>query len=190
MDNSFLSKDELLGMGFRRIGEDVRISRKASFFQTAQISLGDHVRIDDFCILSGKIAIGSCIHISAYTALYGRYGIEIGNFATISGRVMIYSQNDDYSGAFMTNPMVPEEFTHITGSKVTIEKHVIIAAGSVLLPGITLREGACLGAMSLLKQDMEPWTIYAGIPAKKIGSRERKILELEQRFYQQYGPLP
>lgn len=177
-------------MGFLRLGEDVRISRKASFFQPAKISLGDHVRIDDFCILSGEITLGSCIHISAYTALYGRYGIEVGNFATISGRVMIYSQNDDYSGAFMTNPMVPEEFTHITGGKVTIEKHVIIAAGSVLLPGITLGEGSCLGAMSLLKQDTQVWSVYAGIPAKMKGPRERRILELERQFYEKYGSLP
>lgn len=190
MENSFLSKDELMEMGFRRLGNDVRISRKASFFQAGHISVGDHVRIDDFCILSGDITLGSCIHISAYTALYGRFGIEVGNFATISGRVLIYSQNDDYSGAFMTNPMVPEEFTHITGGKVTLEKHVIIAAGSVLLPGITLREGSCLGAMSLLKRDTDAWSIYTGIPAKMMGPRERNILELERQFYLKYGPLP
>ena len=56
---SFYTEEELKGLGFRHIGNGVCISRKASIYGAQNISLGDHVRIDDFCILSGRIEIGS-----------------------------------------------------------------------------------------------------------------------------------
>lgn len=182
MKTSFYTYDELTAIGFKKVGKDARISRKASIYAAQNISIGDSVRIDDFCILSGSIDIGSYVHISAYTALYGRFGITIEDFVTISGRVFVYSQNDDYTGEFMTNPMVPEEFTNISGAPVTFKKHSIVAAGSIILPGVTMHTGSCLGAMSLLKHDIPEWTIFAGIPARHISARSRKILELEQKF--------
>lgn len=187
METSFYSESELAALGFKQIGKQVMISRKASVYSPEKISIGDHVRIDDFCILSGTITIGSYIHISAYTALYGRYGIVLEDFVTISGRVIVYSQNDDYSGSHLTNPMVPVEYTNITGAEVVFKKHAIVASGSVILPGVCMHEGACLGAMSMAKTDIPEWTIYAGIPAKKVSQRDRKILELEQHMKQNYG---
>ena len=61
---------ELKDMGFKSIGADLSISKKASFYGVENISIGSHVRIDDFCILSGKISIGDYIHIAAYSALF------------------------------------------------------------------------------------------------------------------------
>jgi len=177
--NSFYSDDELKEIGFRSFGTNVKISRKASVYSPGSITIGDNVRVDDFCILSGKISVGSYIHISAYTALYGLNGITLEDFVTISGRVLIYSQNDDYSGRHMTNPMVPAEYTNVTGGPVLIKKHTIIAAGSIILPAVTMGEGSCLGAMSMLKSDTEPWWVYAGVPAVKRKERFREILKYE-----------
>lgn len=69
--DSFYSRSELEHIGFATIGKNVLLSRKASIYSPAMISIGDNVRIDDFCILSGCIGIGSQVHISAYVALYG-----------------------------------------------------------------------------------------------------------------------
>ena len=182
METSFYTQQEIQEFGFKQVGSDVFISRKASIYSANLIEIGNHVRVDDFCILSGKITLGSYIHISAYTALYARYGISVADYATVSGRVFIYSQNDDYSGSFMTNPMVPAKFSNVKGDKVIIEKHVIIGAGCIILPGLTIAEGACIGAMSLLKTDAQAWMVYAGVPAKLKGPRNRKIIELEQQF--------
>ncbi|MBE0675903.1 MAG: acyltransferase [Bacteroidales bacterium] len=180
--NSFYEEHELKALGFRRYGRNLKISRKASIYSPENISIGDNVRVDDFCILSGNIILGSYIHISAYTALYALNGITLEDFVTVSGRVTIYSQSDDYSGSFMTNPMVPAGYNHITGGPVLLRKHSIIAAGSVVLPSVIMGEGSCLGAMSLLKCDAEPWSIYAGVPAKRIKDRSRDLLKLEQKF--------
>ena len=182
METSFFSPLELQKIGFATVGSNVLISRKASVYSPHLINIGNHVRVDDFCILSGSITLGSYIHISAYTALYGRNGIVIADYATISGRVLVYSQNDDYSGVFMTNPMVPAKFTNVQGGEVRIEKHVIIGSGSVVLPGLTISEGACVGAMSLVKSNAEAWMVYAGVPVKLKGPRNRGIIDLERQF--------
>lgn len=163
----------------------IKLSDKASFFGAERIQFADNVRIDDFCVLSagkGGIDIGRNVHIAVYTSLIGAGRITIGDFANISSRVAIYSSNDDYSGAFMTNPTVPAEFTNVTHAPVVIGRHVIIGSGSVVLPGVTIGEGAAVGALSLVNQDIEPFAIYAGVPARKIGERKRDLLELEQHY--------
>ena len=168
---SFYSEEELQTLGFHSMGMHVKISRKASIYEAEKISLGSHVRVDDFCILSGRVEIGNYVHIAAYTALYGgEAGIFIEDFANLSSRVSVYSVSDDYSGATMTNPMV------------RIGRHVIVGATSVVLPGVILQEGSAFGSFSFITQDSEEWSINVGIPAKKIKDRKRNILELEQKM--------
>jgi len=174
-------------MGFLSIGQNVNISDRASFYNTANISLGNNIRIDDFCVLSagtGGIFLGDYIHMAVYSSLIGAGNITLSDFCGLSSRVSIYSSNDDYSGTKMTNPTVPQHFTGVTHADVTLAKHVIIGAGSVILPGITIHKGAAIGALSLVNKDCEAFGIYAGIPAKRIGNRSRKLLEVEKEMQQ------
>lgn len=181
--NSFYSTDELKELGLACFGDDVLISRKASIYGASEISIGNNVRIDDFCILSGKISIGNYIHIAAYTALFGGdKGIILNDFSNFSSRIAIYSINDDYSGETMTNPMIPNKYKQVTSEKVVIERHVIIGSGCVVLPGVVLKEGSAFGAMCLINRSSEPWSINAGIPFKKIKNRSKKLLDLEKKF--------
>lgn len=180
---SFYDELELKKIGLKKVGNDVKISRYANFYAPENISIGDHVRIDDFCILSGEILIGNYIHIAAYSALYGSdVGIEIGDFANISSGVRIYAVNDDYSGESLTNPMIPECYKKLYKGKVVLQKHVIIGSGSVVLPGVELREGSAFGSMCLIKHSSQEWTINAGIPAKEIKRRSKKLLEKEKQM--------
>ena len=182
---SFYTHDELLQLGFKSLGESgsVLISRKASIYGVENISIGSNVRIDDFCILSGKVEIGDNVHIAAYSALYGgEKGIYIGDFANISSRVTIYSVSDDYSGNSMTSPMIPEEYKNVRSESVYIERHVIIGSTSVVLPGVKLREGSAFGSFSFINRDSEAWSINAGIPFRKIKERQKEILKLEKDY--------
>ena len=73
---SFYSEEEIQEIGFKSVGKDVLISRHISFYSPEKISIGSHVRIDDFCILSGNITIGNYVHIAAGCYLFaGEYGI-------------------------------------------------------------------------------------------------------------------
>lgn len=82
----------------------------------------------------------------------------------------------------MTNPTVAPEFRNVTNAPVIISRHVIVGAGSVILPGVTLHEGAAIGALSLVRNDCEAFSVYAGTPAKKIADRQKDLLQLEKMF--------
>lgn len=181
-ETSYYSEAELRGLGLKDYGERVRLSRKASLYGAARISLGCDVRIDDFCVFSagaGGIRIGSLVHVAVFASMIGRGAIELGDFANISARVSIYSSNDDYSGESMTNPTVPAEFTGVRHAAVIVGRHVIVGAGSVILPGAILEEGVAVGALSLVRDRCEAFGIYAGTPARKVKERKRDLLALE-----------
>lgn len=192
--NSFYTKNELQNIGFKSFGENILISRKASIYSPERIRLGNNIRIDDFCILSGDIVIKDYVHIAAYSALYGGdAGILICDYSNISSRVCIYALSDDYSGRTMTNPMIPDKYKIITSEKVVVGEDVIIGSGSTVLPGVVLSQGTAIGAMSLVKKSTNPWTIYAGIPIKEIKPRSKALLgkktifekELVENCYEQ-----
>ncbi len=179
---SVLSQEQLQKIGFRFLGSNVRISDKASFWNAASISIGDNTRIDDFCVLSagdGGIEVGRNVHIAVYSSLIGNGRITLQDYSNLSGRVSIYSSNDDYSGEFMTNPTVDKKFTNVVHGPVTVGRHAIIGSGSIVLPNVTIGTGACVGALSLIKIDCEEFGVYAGIPAKLIKLRSKKLLEIE-----------
>lgn len=177
--DSFYSPEELKTLGLKEYGEDVRISRKCSIYGAGNISLGSHVRIDDFCLLSGKISLGSYVHIAAGAMLFGgEAGIRFGDYSTISSRGVVYALSDDYSGEYMTNPTVPEKYTAVVEAPVEIGAHCIIGTGCTVLPGVSLGEGCSVGAMSLINKSLPPWGIYAGIPARRLKERSRKLLDL------------
>lgn len=177
-NTSFLTQKELEKIGFKKVGRNVLISKHSSIYSPHEISIGDNVRIDDFCILSGKINVGSFIHISAYSALYGKYGIYMKDFSGVSPRVTIFSASDDFSGHFLIGPMVPNNFTNVTGGTVIINKFCQIGAGCIILPNVKIGEGTAVGAMSLITKNLSAWSIYAGIPAKYLKSRSKYLSKL------------
>ncbi len=73
--------------------------------------------------------------------------------------------------------MVPESMSNVTGGKVFVGKHVIIGAGSVVLPELSIGEGTAVGAMSLVKDSLKPWSVYVGTPARRIGERSKNLLK-------------
>jgi dTDP-4-amino-4,6-dideoxy-D-glucose acyltransferase len=179
---SFYTTAELAAIGFKSVGEHVFISRKTSIYGATRISIGNHVRIDDFCVLSaGKegIDIGNYVHMAVFCNLQGDAAIVIEDFVGLSSRVAIYSSNDDYLGQFMTNPTVPTQYTGVTSAPVYLKKHVLVGSGSVILPGITLHEGVAIGALSLVLKNCDAFYIYSGNPAEKLMRRSKRLLQLE-----------
>lgn len=182
---SYYSAAELKKIGFKKLGKNVKISSKSSIYAADKISIGNNVRIDDFCILSAGdegIEIGNNIHIACYTSIIGRKKITISDFANISARVSIYSISDDFSGASLTNPTIPDKYKKLIQAPVKIGRHVVIGNGSIILPGITIEDGSAIGALSLVKNDVKQNNIVAGIPTKNISNRKKDIYKLEKEY--------
>lgn len=179
----FYTESELKSLGFKSLGDNVLLSKKASFYNQHNISIGSNVRIDDFVILSGRIKIGNFVHIGAFSSISGgKEGVILSDFCGLSNHVRIFGTSDDYSGETMTNPCIPIEFKKPTSKQIILEKHCIVGSGSILLPNAYLAEGVAVGAMSLMAKKTKPWGIYFGIPAKRIKERKRNILELEKNL--------
>lgn len=185
---SYYTQDELIQLGFQSIGNNVLLSKKASIYGHARISIGNNTRIDDFVVISageGGVEIGDNVHVAIYSSLIGAGRIQLSNYSNISSRVSIYSSNDDYSGGAMTNPTIPACYTNVSHQSVSVGKHVIIGCGCVVLPGAQLKEGAAVGALSLVNADCKEWSIYAGNPIRKIKERKKDLLELEVKYKEQ-----
>mgnify|MGYP000461857936 FL=1 len=134
-------------------------------------------------MLSGKISMGSYIHISSYTCLIaGDYGITLKDFTTVSSRCAIYAVSDDYSGHSLTNPMISSPYRCPYGGEVMLKKYSIIGSGSVVLPNVTIGKGSAVGAMSLVKTSVPKWTICAGVPCKKVKKRSKDLKSLENKM--------
>lgn len=183
-----LSREVIESMGFAAVGDKVTISDRASFYNCASISIGSNVRIDDFCVVSaglGGIVIGDYVHVAVGATLIGAGKITLSDFCNLSSRVSVYSSSDDYSGATMTNPTIPSEYSGVVSAGVFLGKHVIVGCGSVILPGVTLEEGVAVGALSLINRDCAAFGIYAGSPARRVQERKRELLVLELKLLEE-----
>jgi galactoside O-acetyltransferase len=180
----YLNEEELRSAGFKGLGKNVKIHSKASLYGLENIEIGSNVRIDDFVVIiaTGKLVIGDFVSIPNFCFFGAKNGISIGNFVTFAPGVKIFSASDDYDGNCLTGVMVPTEMSGGKHAPVMIEDHVLIGCGSVVLPGCSIAQGCSIGALSLVKADLAPWGVYAGIPAIRKKERKKDLLKYEERL--------
>ena len=179
----FYEKKELHRFNFKKLGNNVLISKSATLYKTEQISISNNSRIDDFCALSGEITIGMNVHITVHCSITASLSpIIIEDFVGIAANCHIFSSMDDFLGIGLTNPTVPMEFRNVSHGPVKISKHSIVGVGSVIFPNVIVGEGCAIGAMTLVNKSIDPWGVYVGIPAIRIKDRSKKLLEQEKQF--------
>ena len=138
---------------YKKIGIDVRISKKAEITRPEIVSLGNHISIDSWVYISTQIEAG-------------------GNFTNIGTGSRIVCATDDFKQG-MISPVVPLKYRTIINESVIFEDYATLGVNCVVLPGVTLSEGTIVGANSLIIKSTKPWTIYAGSPAREIGPRDK-----------------
>lgn len=184
---SFYTDEELKKIGFKSIGKNVKISRKCSIYSAENMEIGNDVRIDDFCVLSGRIIIHNNVHIALNVFLLSGQNstIELHDFSGVSFRSVLMTKTDDYTGEYMSNPTIPERFTKVTEKSLTVGRHGLIGSGCIILPGANVAEGTSVGAMSFVARPTLPWKVYFGIPAKPLMDRSKHLLELEKQYLEE-----
>lgn len=181
-DPGYYFSHELRAFGFARVGENSMVARNCTIIGLENVTIGDNVRIDGFTSIiapKGKVKIGSYVHIATGCALGARAGIEISDFCSLSQGVRVFSAIDDFGGRYMTSATVPAEVLRVHAAPITLARHVPVGSGTLILPGVSIGEGAAVGALSLVNHSLKEWMIYAGNPAKEIGPRSRDLLLLE-----------
>jgi galactoside O-acetyltransferase len=190
LDPGYYVSEQLRAFGFKAVGENVRISRAANMVGPQNIEIGDNVRIDAFtCVVAnrGRVKLGSHIHIASNCLIGGRGGVTFDDYSGISHGTRLFTATDDCSGHWMMSYEVDSILTNPQVAPVHVGRHAVVGANCVILPGCTLGDGAVVGAMSLVKRDLEPWAIHAGIPVRLIRPRSKNVLRLErtERFLPQ-----
>jgi len=92
-------------------------------------------------------------------------GLYIGSNVSISEGTAIFTLEHDPNSPTFDN----------RGAPVRIADYVFLGARAIVLPGVTIGEGAVVGAGAVVTRDVAPFTIVAGVPAKPIGQRSRDL---------------
>ena len=140
-----LRSDYLRLFGIRLWGTSIH--RRCKFFHVGKLSVGNNTVINFGCYLDN------------------RRGITIGNNVEIAHNTKIYTLGHD-----LNDPQFKTK-----GAEVTIKDNVFIFSNALIMPGVTIGEGAIVLAGSVVTKDVEPWAIVGGNPAKKIRERRQEI---------------
>lgn len=162
---------------FKKIGDDVVISKSAEFTRPELVEIGNHVAIDSFFYSTTGMSIGDYTHVSPHVACIGGKDalIKIGKFCFVSVGCRLIGASEEFFGHGLIGPLIPKKYKdNIICKPIVLEDHSGICANVVVLPGVTIAEGCVIAANSLVTRSTEPWSIYKGSPAKFYKHRDKE----------------
>lgn len=153
-------------------GEGVRLYPYFKMIRSENASLDDHCMLwDNVFIDAGRgFSLGKYSLLTWQVLIEGGAETHIGDRVFVGPGTKIITGTYEFNGYF-TCEYVPAECHKNRYGNVIIEDDAYIGANCVIMPGTVIHEGALLGAGSFAKGELEPWTIYAGCPAKPIKKR-------------------
>jgi dTDP-4-amino-4,6-dideoxy-D-glucose acyltransferase len=141
------------------------------------VEIGAGSRVDAFATITGPAKIGRYCHIGTGACIFGGGGFTMGDYSSLSPGAKVFTGTEDISGDWAMGPCVPKHLRRVISRPVRFGVHCTVGTNSVVLPGADFPDGACLGALSMAKSPLSPWSIWAGSPAQFKRSRSRGILE-------------
>jgi len=137
------------------------------------IEVGESTFIDSFVKIkpaggTGNVSIGRNVVINSGCVLYSGNGIIVGNNVAIAANCVLAPVNHEFKDR---HRLIREQRFKSSKGGILIEDDVWIGAGCVLLDGSILRRGCVIGAMSLVRSEVEEFTIQTGNPLRLIGRR-------------------
>ncbi|GLC82503.1 acyltransferase [Lacrimispora brassicae] len=133
------------------------------FEKAKYLGFGEDSSIYDTSIVMGDVQVGKNVWIGPYTLLEGSNAkLEIGDFVSVDAGVMIYTHDS-------TRYYVSGGKTPFSRGPVTIKNNTVIGTMSMVSCNVTIGNHCVIAAHSFVNTDVPDYSIYAGIPAKKIG---------------------
>jgi acetyltransferase-like isoleucine patch superfamily enzyme len=168
----------IYSMKFKSMGKNCILDVGLNIVGKENISIGEYTWIDSYTRLSalfGPISIGKRIHVSPFCVMVsGPEGIVLNDYVGLSTGCHIYGHSEmPKEGKRMSGPMIPWRYKAFGSGKVILEKDSFLGAYTIVLPGVTVGEGAVVGANSIVNKDIPQWSIAVGAPAKVIGKRDK-----------------
>lgn len=153
----FLFRPTIRNMHFWRIfllkAFGAKIGRNCKIYQSVRIWAPWNLECRDFAVIAPMVEI------------YNPQKILVGRHATISQNAYLCGATHDYNDVNFT----------LVSKRIVIGDYSWIAAHVKILPGLCVGEGVVVALGSVVTKDLQPWTVYAGVPAKPIGMRDNFI---------------
>ena len=131
-----------------KLGRKTNVQMRCRFLNGRRVSLGEHNVINFGCLFDGR-----------------KFNITTGSNVSIGPEATILTLGHD--------PQC-HEFSD-KGGDVVIGDRAWIGYRALIMPGVTIGEGAVVAAGAVVTKDVEPFTIVGGVPAKKIGDRNQDL---------------
>lgn len=174
---------EMMGENVKKLlktcGEGIRLMPLAKIAKPEVVELDDNCRIRDFVFIWGGegVKIGKYTDVQTHVVVWGGGRLTVGDRVSIGpGSVLLTAVYTHEEGLKMVDGLGEGEAVAAYGH-LMIENDVYIGANCTLMPDITIGEGAIIGASSFINKDAEPWGIYVGSPAKKVGLRPKNPIK-------------
>lgn len=156
---------------FTRIAPNVKLGENVKIYAFVNLygcEIGDESRIGTFVEIQKGAKIGRCVKVSSHSFICE--GVTIEDNVFIGHGVMFI--NDKYPRATAPNgePQTEADWSCIS---TTIKKGASIGSNATILCGVTVGEGAIVGAGSVVTHDVPDWTVVAGSPAHVLRTIER-----------------
>lgn len=133
----------------------MKVSKNVRFYQGFHIRMPRGIAIENGCSIGPKVLLD------------GRKGLKIGKNVTIAYEAIIWTLNHDYNDVHFCGK----------GAPVTISDYVWICSRAIILPGVTIGEGAIVASGAIVTKDVPPYAVVAGVPARIIGQRQKNNWE-------------
>lgn len=156
-------------------GLDVFISPNAYIKHLGTFRIGDHSAIDHGFYCTVTATVGAYVHVGPYVTAIGGVDstLHLEDFATVAAGARLICKGEEHHGAGLIGPRIPPEFRDkLIGGHLHIERYANVLTNAVLLPGSKIGEGAIIAAGAVFGGIAQPWSVYAGVPARKVGERE------------------
>jgi acetyltransferase-like isoleucine patch superfamily enzyme len=135
-------------LAFKKCGRGLAMRSHVSILFPERMVVGEHVGIDEFSFIEA------------------RGGLKIGDYVRIAPHAVIVTSKKTWS-----RRDVPIKLQTVSNQPVEIQDDVFIGAHSTIIGPCTIGKGSVIGAGSVVKGIVKPYSIMAGVPAKRIGKR-------------------